>query len=312
MSLEEIVRQVKMIPEAAGLPELYTVFEQAKEQPQSDWRLPLVACQAVGGEPDQAMPLAAAVACLMISILLVDDILDDDPRGEHLRRGTGQAANLALAFEAAAFRLVAQAPVSPVRQAAITASLAHLALQSAAGQVLDIQNLSGEENYWKVIRTKSTPFYGSALEVGAIAGGATPELARQMYELGVQIGEILQIEDDFTDAFETPANADWLQGRNNLLILYARTADHEQKERFAEIRSQTSDPALLKEAQQILFASGAASYVVHLLVKRYQLVREMVGTLPLVNPEPIVAILDRYRSSLNNMLQSLGVDNVIG
>jgi geranylgeranyl pyrophosphate synthase len=311
MSLEEIVRHIRAIPEASGLPELYTVFERAKEQPQSDWRLPLVACEAVGGEPEQAMPLAAAVACLMISILLVDDILDDDPRGEHLRRGTGQAANLALAFEAAAFRLVAQAPVSPARQMAITGSLAHLGLQSAAGQVLDIQNLSGEENYWKVIRTKSTPFYGSALEVGAIAGGATPELARQMYELGVQIGEILQIEDDFTDAFETPANADWLQGRNNLLILYARTADHEQKDRFVEILGQAADPAVLKEAQQILFSSGAVSYVVYLLVKRYQLVREVAGTIPLANPKPLVTILDRYKSSLNNMLQSLGITTLI-
>jgi geranylgeranyl pyrophosphate synthase len=312
MSLEQIVRHVRAIPEAAGLPELYTVFERAKEQPQSDWRLPLVACEAVGGDPEQAMPLAAAIACQMISILLVDDILDDDPRGEHLRRGPGQAANLALAFSAAAFRLVEQAPVNHARQAAITSSLAHLALQSAAGQVLDTQNLSGEENYWKVIRTKSTPFYGSALEIGAVAGGAAPELARQMYDLGVQIGEILQIEDDFTDAFETPANADWLQGRNNLLILYARTVDHEHKERFEAILGQVADPALLQEAQQILFSSGAASYVVYLLVNRYRLVREMVEQIPLADPRPLLLILDRYRSSLNKLLQSLGVTTVIG
>ena len=45
--------------------------------------------------------------CLQLSIMLVDDILDDDPRGFQIDKGPGWAANLALALQSAAVRLVA-------------------------------------------------------------------------------------------------------------------------------------------------------------------------------------------------------------
>ena len=96
---------------------------------------------------------------------------------------------------------------------AVTASLAHLALATALGQHLDVQHLEGEANYWKVVRAKSTPFYGAALHVGALLGNATPEVAEGMRDLGVLLGEIIQIHDDLLDAFHTPANPDWTGGQ---------------------------------------------------------------------------------------------------
>ena len=65
------------------------------------WELPVVACQALGGFPEKAIPASAALACAQISIILVDDILDDDPRGESHRIGYGRAANFSVAFQSA-------------------------------------------------------------------------------------------------------------------------------------------------------------------------------------------------------------------
>jgi hypothetical protein len=45
------------------------------------WLLPLQACEAVGGTPEQAVPAATAVACSQIGIILIDDMLDLDPHG---------------------------------------------------------------------------------------------------------------------------------------------------------------------------------------------------------------------------------------
>ena len=47
----------------------------------------LPACEAVGGSTTQSLPALVAVACSHIGIVLVDDMLDADPRGEHLRAG---------------------------------------------------------------------------------------------------------------------------------------------------------------------------------------------------------------------------------
>jgi hypothetical protein len=148
MSADSITAHVLALPEVAAWPAMAGIFVQAEGKPRPDWNLPVLACQAVGGDASAAAPGGAAIACLQISIILVDDMLDEDPRGEHLRRGSGPTANLALAFQAAALRVVEQAAVDAERRAAIIACLAGAALATALGQEWDIQNLDGEENYW--------------------------------------------------------------------------------------------------------------------------------------------------------------------
>jgi geranylgeranyl diphosphate synthase, type I len=308
MLLDQLQAQMRTLPEAAGWPEMISVFDHAQDTPHPDWELPLRVCEAVGGDPALAVEGAAAVACLQISIILVDDMLDDDPRGIYHRLGHGQAANLALAFQAAAARFIENARVAAVQKAALQATLAKAALATAYGQWLDVQNLAGEESYWRVVRAKSTPFYGAAYQIGALLGKADTAVADQLYDLGVLIGEIIQIEDDLTDALKQPANADWQQGRNNLLILYARTADHAQRERFEALLPHVADVKRLEEAQQILAACGAVSYAAYHLIERYRAGRTLLANCALPDPAPISTILEQYADkSLLRLLQAGGV-----
>jgi geranylgeranyl pyrophosphate synthase len=302
LTTEKIRRLVEALPPLAGWPEVATIFQRAIGAPHPDWLLPLRACVAVRGKEEAGLVGAAAVACLQISIMIVDDILDDDPRGEHRRRGAGATANLAQAFQAAAFHLLEQAPVPAEQRARATTSLARAALATAYGQSLDVQNLTGEESYWQVIGAKSTPFYGMAYELGALLGGAHPEVAGALHSLGVILGEIIQIEDDLEDALEEPANPDWQQGRNNLLLLYARTADHPERERFLALLPQIGDPQALGEAQKILGRSGAISYAAYQLLARYQAADSLLKQMDLANPDPIQDILDEYGASLSTWL----------
>jgi len=305
--VENIKVHVLALPEVAAWPEMAGFFER-ESRPRPDWNLPLLACQAVGGDASLATPGAAAIACLQVSIILVDDILDDDPRGEHLRRGTGPTANLALAFQAAAFRVIEQAAVSADRRTAVAASLAWLALATALGQHWDVQNLRGEKNYWKVVRAKSTPFYGAALHVGALLGGASDPVAEGLRDFGVLIGEIIQIRDDLFDAFQTPANPDWRQGRNNLPILYARTADHPDRARFVALLPRTDDSPALQEAQQILIHCGAVSYCAYHLVKRHREAQRLLKSIPLADPAPMIDLLARQTQPLIKLLQTSGTE----
>lgn len=298
---------IQSIPEVKSWPELSQFFDHMGNNKNPDWELPLKVCTALGGDPAAVIPGAAALACLQLSIILVDDMLDNDPRGVHTRLGHGITSNLAFAMQSAAFRLVNQTPVSDAQRNALTKCLAQMALETAQGQHLDVQNLSGEENYWRVVQAKSTPFYGACYQVGAILGGGDAEQIGRFYELGKLTGEIIQLDDDLTDAFQKPANADWYEGRNNLLVLYASTADHPQREEFLALLSQIGDAAALDAAQKILISSGAVSYCAYQMIERHRAVQQMLQNMNLPNPQPLEEILNTFSASLVEFLRLSGL-----
>lgn len=306
MRQQQITNILSSLAELQDFPDILNVFQEVDPGPRPDWDLPVLACTAVGGSEESALLGSTAIACLQISIILVDDMLDNDPRGEFRKRGVGQTANLALGFQAAAFRVLDNAALSDHVRAASLASLAYIASATSAGQNLDTANLEGEENYWRLIRAKSTPFYGGALQIGSILGGASPLISDEFYRMGVAIGEIIQIEDDLNDAFENPANPDWLEGRNNLLILYASFADHSEREKFITIRSQVMDVSKLLEAQKLLITSGALSYAAFTLIEKYKYAKELLSAMELKEPEPLEEILDNYALSLVAFLEKSG------
>ena len=271
-----------------------------------DWQLPAIGCQSLGADPAVAIPAMAALACTQISIILVDDMLDEEPDGEYQRMGAGRAANLSLALQSAAMVLVDRCPVSSAQRSAAARCLAQMCLDTAAGQELDVSNLEGEENYWRVVRAKSTPFYGAGLQLGAILGGGDPDIVQRFYELGVIFGEAIQIYDDLEDAFKSPANPDWLQGRNNLALLYGLTAEYPEQKQFKKLRLRVQDPTVLEQAQQILIRSGAVSYCAYQIFQRHQQIRLSLRQIN-TNMVPLVHLLKQQIEPLVDFLTRLNV-----
>lgn len=258
------------IPYVSGLPEMVEMWEAATAKERPDWRLPLLAATAVGGKDadiDEARVMAA-LGCMQTSIILIDDILDNESDGAQQRYGVGETANLSAAFQAVAIGLAQDVSSEMVDV------LAAMALETAVGQRMDVAVAPDKEvDYWRLIRAKSGPFYGRSLELGAVLTGAYRPVRGMMYELGVVIGEMTQIRDDLMDAMAAaPANPDWTEGRANLLILYGRVASYEKKERFLGLvndigRTQYHE-ALLTEAQQILIEIGAVDYCLRALEEK--------------------------------------------
>ncbi len=296
------------LPEVRKWPELAAIFDRAGDIERPDWELPILACLAVGGDRSQALPGAVAIACLQLSIIIIDDILDNDSRGAHLKYGIGPAANMALAYQSLAALILTQADISDLDKTRANTALNKAAVETATGQHLDVQNLRGEDSYWMVVRAKSTPFYGLALELGAILGSASVHVAGGMNSLGAIIGEIIQIEDDLNDALEVPANADWKMGRNNLLLLYAQTAEFEEREQFVHLCARIDEPGALAEAQRILITCGAVSYAAYHLVSRYRKAKKLLGGISLKDPSVLHHILDEYAESLLSLLNQSGVE----
>jgi geranylgeranyl diphosphate synthase type I len=191
--------------------EMGTILRRSASGRPRDWHLPVIACQAVGGSPEGAIPASAALACAQISIILVDDMLDDDPRGEYHRIGHGRAANFAIAFQATGIdALLEGRSSSKVGEEAVN-SLAGMMSATAFGQELDVNNPPDEASYWRVVRAKSAPFYGCAFQLGALFGNARAEMVLGLKRLGELYGEMIQIHDDLNDTMAVPANPDWIQ-----------------------------------------------------------------------------------------------------
>jgi geranylgeranyl pyrophosphate synthase len=304
---EEIVDYFSGLPSVAAWEEVQALFKRIGSLKPRYWMLPVLACRSVGGTCDQAIPAAVAVACAHTSIILVDDMLDADPRGEYHRIGMPAAANIACALQAAGMEAVAQSDAEPGAKFAALQSMNQMILATTLGQSRDVQSFADEAAYWCVVRAKSSPFFGAALEIGALLNRTPAETVDGLKALGHLYGEMIQIHDDLNDALEVPANPDWLAGHSSLPILFAQVVDHPDRERFLELRRDASDPENLAELQAILIRCGAISYGVDQLVRRYQEGCALLDGLQLSQGEGLKGMLDEVIHPIKKMFEALGI-----
>lgn len=167
--------------------------------------------------------------------------------------------------------------------------------------------IEDEETYWKIVRAKSSPFFSTAFEIGALVGGAPLELAARIRELGVIYGMMIQIHDDLDDTLAVPAKPDWNTGRAPLPILFAQVVDHPSRSRFGELRPHARrQVSALEEAQQILIECGAVSYCIHELLERHEKARELVSTLPIERQDVMENVFEDIIQPVLHLLEEAG------
>ena len=301
------------LPEAAAWPELLELADDlgggADDLP--FWEYPLVSCQAMGGDPAAALPASGAVFCLVAAIRLVDDILDADEVAPFRTLGEGPVANLALAFQAAAGRLV-RGDDSAAREATVQAELAAISLRTALGQHLDAcaDPVSGltrrEEDYWRVAAAKTPPLVEGALALGGLYAGTGSETLEGLRELGRWLGLMIQVSDDLADAMEGTPSPDWRRPRASLPLLYALEADHSERGRFERLVAKIESPGALEEAQRILVRCGAVSYCAMHLERLHRELDGALSALALVDRSPLEALLLRQRGPLERLYRIAG------
>jgi geranylgeranyl pyrophosphate synthase len=309
MTFEAIKTTVLSMPEIAAWPDMLDLIERVTHREGlAVWDCPLASCQAVGGTKLMALPGASAVFCSLLSIHLVDDLLDDEPHGVFRRLGAGPTANIALAFQAAGHRLLGDPSLEPEVSAKVQKILGRMALGTAYGQGLDVREAQSEAEYWRIVEAKTPPLFGAAFEIGAVLGGAPAEAVARLERIGRILGRFIQVSDDLSDALQTPAKVDWNKPSNNLAILYALTAHHPARERFRELVARTEDPDALAEAHQILLKSGAVSYCTFKMLEFSQEAQEILDSSPLSDPAPVANILRLHLKPLHRLLENVGVE----
>jgi geranylgeranyl diphosphate synthase type II len=170
--------------------------------------LTVAACEAVGGRPSAALPLACAVECIHTYSLIHDDLpcMDDDDlrRGKptnHKVFGEGIAVLAGDALLTHAFQLAAT-DARFVKELAVAAG----SLGLIAGQVQDLENESRRASLNEIItthRNKTGALINASIRLGAMAGGATPPQLRRLTKYGQDLGLAFQIIDDVLDVTST-------------------------------------------------------------------------------------------------------------
>ncbi len=180
------------------------------------WRPFLTVCvhQALQDDPHAPVPdalrqVALAVECFHKASLIHDDIEDGDALryGEptlHATHGVPAAINVGDLLIGEGYRLLAECGFPPDVRAAMTAIAArgHRTLCLGQGEELlwaRSPKPLGSRQVLEIFRQKTAPAFGVALELGAAAAKAEPEVFETLRKYSDALGIAYQIRDDLDD-----------------------------------------------------------------------------------------------------------------
>jgi geranylgeranyl diphosphate synthase type II len=193
--------------------------------------LALAAAEAVGGETDEAMPLAVAVEMVHTYSLIHDDLpcMDNDDlrRGKptsHKVFGEAVAVLAGDALLTRAFHLLAGVPASFDAERLRRRLQATVILGEAAGtrgliggQVEDLEHEGraiGPEALERLHRAKTGALLTACVHGGAVLGGARPTELAALQRYGAAVGLAFQVVDDVLDATEDAAQLGKTAGKD--------------------------------------------------------------------------------------------------
>jgi len=241
-------------------------------------QLALLACQAAGGDPRQALPLAAGVQLLHDFTLIHDDIEDNSTtrRGRPtvwsiwgLAQGINAGDGMFVIAHLAIHRL-AEAGVPAERILRVLRRFDEIILHVCEGQYLDLSyegNLEIDEAaYLAMIERKTAALIAASAELGALVGGADEETIQALFDFGRALGLAFQIEDDVLGIWGDPAvtgkpfAADLYRRKLSLPVIHALTTSPD-RERLMRLYAQAIlDDDAVHQALAILDAAGSRVY----------------------------------------------------
>jgi len=239
----------------------------------------LLACEAVGGDPDLARSAAAAIEHFHTAALIHDDIEDSSltRRGEpclHIREGDGLAINAGdLALSLVTGTVVDDPNLDAETKLRVLHELVEMTTRTIEGQALDIgwardDRFDLEVADYLVMANHKTAYYSGAvpLAVGAIIGGGTTAQIETLRAFGMATGLAFQIQDDVLNLVGTREStkkdfrSDITEGKRTLVAVHALQHSG-QRDRLLEILSaRESDPAVLAEAVAIMQDAGSVEF----------------------------------------------------
>ena len=245
--------------------------------------LALMATEAFGNKPEDALPAALSVEVFHNFTLIHDDIMDQAP----LRRGAPTVHNKwdenTGILSGDAMLIQAYQCLEPYQNELFVKLINHTsktALEVCEGQQYDM-NFETQKDvtisaYLEMIRLKTAVLVGHSLKIGAWIGNASDQEAQLLYDFGVLLGMAFQIQDDYLDAFGDPKDFGKQVGgdilENKKTILYhevmksGNTKEKEALIQWHDIIEKNNEKVI---AVKGIFKSSGASIASQKLVTSY-------------------------------------------
>ena len=198
-------------------------------------KLLLLAYQSINGKiDDQALKLALAIETFHNFSLVHDDIMDNAPirRGKptvHIEWDQSTAILAGDNLLIHCYQLILETDFECKSQ--LLNVFTSMSAQVCDGQQMDMnlpkQSQISEADYLKMIQLKTAVLPAAALKMGAIAAGASSQIAEAFYEFGLNLGMAFQLQDDYLDAFGSAedigkqAGGDIIENKQTILLIHA-------------------------------------------------------------------------------------------
>lgn len=251
--------------------------------------LVLLAAGAMGYAGRHHHDLAAVVEFIHTATLLHDDVVDESD----LRRGRntanamfGNAASVLVGdfLYSRAFQMMVA--VNDMRVMSVLSDATNVI---AEGEVLQLMNCHDadvdERRYLQVIRYKTAKLFEAAAQLGAILGGAAPDVERALADYGMHLGTAFQLVDDVLDYSGLEGDTgkhlgdDLAEGKPTLPLIYVlQNGTPEQSacvRRAIEEGGRDDFPAVLAAIQ----ASGALAHARRQAAHEAELARAAINDL---------------------------------
>jgi len=208
----------------------------------------LVACEALGGPVEAAVPFAMAIELMHNFFLVHDDIQDGDAfrRGRAsvwTKYGVEHAINIGdylFVQIFTAFRKGSEAGLDNAVQMRLLDLLLDTLDHTHAGQALDMNALDKSsitlDEYLRIVNNKTGYYLAAPIIGGAIIAGANPQTVSALRAFGRCVGPVFQIVDDTIDLTEgkgrESVGSDIREGKRSYLVAHAcgEAAEDERRE----------------------------------------------------------------------------------
>ena len=256
----------------------------------------LWACEVAGGDPEDALPAAAAVEWLHNFTLIHDDIQDGDQERRHRPAvwtvfGSPQAINAGDGLFALGLVHLLGPGRDGRRRHRAASAITRAILEVIQGQCLDL-DLQGRPqtspaSYLRLAGAKTGALIGACLEAGAIMGGAAPALGHGLRRAGRLLGTAFQVRDDWLGTWGDPArtgksaDSDLARRKTSYPVVAAYAAATPAQRRRLRALFRTTGPASVPVIRDLLQELGGPALTEHVPEQLAARARQAVdGLLP--------------------------------
>ena len=171
-----------------------------------------IACEAVGGDVDKAVPMQVVMLLLTAGVDIHDDIIDESKTKygkptvlARFGKNTALLVGDALLMKALVLLHQLENEFPTAKMNAIWTTIDSRFFELGNAEALEASSKGNidisPEEYWRILTMKASTFEAHA-RIGAIIGGGKQKIVDLLANYGRTLGILLSIREDFIDVFE--------------------------------------------------------------------------------------------------------------